>query len=195
MPLTNNPIKYNARALESRLLTLPTIVGDTAVLFSKQRFAQKNWIGNSMEYWRPRKAYSKWGKTPRNKGRALLVDTGRLRRSIRVMNKTTTSVTIGSDVPYAKAHNEGYKGNVSQQAKAHSRRKFGKEKRGTGTYSIKTQKENQRTHKIVTGTIEVKAHSRTIKQNIPRRRFIGQSPYLDKQIIRIIGAEIAKALR
>jgi phage gpG-like protein len=186
MPLTKNNIRIKATALRSRLLTLPIKVGDTAVLFSKQRFAQKNWVGNTMEYWRPRKPYGKWGKTPRNKGRALLVDTGRLRRSIRIMNKTTTSVTIGSDVPYAKAHNEGYRGNVSQHVSAHTRRK---------TQAIIGKRGNVLKGRQVTGTIDVKAHDRTIKQNIPRRRFIGQSPYLDKQIIRIIGAEINKAIK
>lgn len=98
MPLTNNPFKYRQRALESRLLTLPVKIGDTAVLFSKQRFAQANWIGNGTEQWRKRKSFGKWGKTKRNKGRALLVDTGRLRRSIRIMSKIAYSITIGSDV-------------------------------------------------------------------------------------------------
>lgn len=186
MPLKNNPFNRKAAALRSRLLTLPIKVGDTAVLFSKQRFAQKNWIGNNTEYWRPRKAYSKWGKTPRNKGRALLVDTSRLRRSIRIMNKTTTSVTIGSDVPYAKAHNEGYRGNVSQPVSAHTRRK---------TQAIVGKSGRTLKGRLVVGETQVKAHSRTIKQNIPRRRFIGQSPYLDKQIIRIISAEINKAIK
>ncbi len=179
MPLTNNTIRNKAAALRSRLLTLPIKVGDTAVLFTKQRFAQKNWIGNGTEYWRPRKAHTKWGKTPRNKGRALLVDSGRLRRSIRIMSKTAYSVTIGSDVPYAKAHNDGYKGSVSQQVSAYTRRKT--EKQG-------------KSRKVV-GTVQVSAHNRTVKQNIPRRKFIGQSPYLTKQIERIISSEIMKAIK
>lgn len=189
MPLEQNIIKIKVSSLRSRLLTLPMKVGDTAVLFSKQRFAQGNWIGNNVENWRPRKKVTKWGKTPRNKGRALLVDTGRLRRSIRIMNTTSTTVTIGSDVPYAKAHNDGFRGDVTQQVSAHTRRKFIKSK----VSSIKTKKTT--TRKVVSGTIDVKAHSRTIKQNLPRRRFIGPSPYLDKQITRIIASEISKALK
>lgn len=171
MPLTNNNIRAKAAALRSRLLTLPIKVGDTAVLFTKQRFAQKNWIGNSVEYWRPRKKFTRWGVTPRNKGRALLVDSGRLRRSVRIMNKTATSVTIGSDVPYAKAHNDGFRGAAQQTVSPHTRRL----KKG--------------------GTTTVKAHDRTIQQNIPRRRFIGQSQYLTKQIERIISSEIMKAIK
>lgn len=183
MPLTNNQIRAKAAALRSRLLTMPIKIGDTAVLFTKQRFAQGNWIGNTVEQWRPRKAHTKWGKTARNRGRALLVDTGRLRRSIRIMKSTSTSVTVGSDVPYASAHNDGFKGKVSQAVSAHTRRKFGKEKIGRST------------RKVVVGTSQVSAHTRSIKQNIPRRKFIGQSPYLDKQIYRIIASEIAKAIK
>jgi phage gpG-like protein len=171
MPVVRNQIASKARALRSRLLTLPIKIGDTAVLFTKQRFAQKNWIGNNVEYWRPRKKFTRWGATPRNKGRALLVDTGRLRRSIRIMGKTATTVTVGSDVPYAKAHNDGFKGKATQRVTPHTR----KLKQG--------------------GTTNVKAHDRTIQMNIPRRRFIGQSQYLSKQIQRIISSEIMKAIK
>jgi phage gpG-like protein len=194
MPLTNNNIRKKAAALRSRLLTLPVKIGDTAVLFTKQRFGQKNWIGDRVEYWRPRKPHSRWGKTARNKGRALLVDTGRLRRSVRIMGKTSYSVTIGSDVPYATAHNDGFRGSVSQQVSAHARRKFGKEKVGTGKFN-KNGSERTRSKKVVAGTTQVSAHARTIKQNIPRRRFIGQSQYLTKQIERLISSEIMKAIK
>jgi phage gpG-like protein len=188
MPLTNNPFNAKTQALRSRLLTLPVKVGDTAVLFAKQRFerTQRNWISHTTEPWQPRKAYTKWGKTPRNKGRALLVDTGRLRRSIRIMSRTSTSVTIGSDVPYAKAHNDGFRGQVNQQVGAHTRRKT-KAVIGKSGRALKKRE--------VVGEVSVKAHDRKIKQNIPRRRFIGQSPYLDKQVQRIISAEIMKALK
>ena len=171
MPLTNNNIRAKSTALRSRLLTLPIKIGDTAVLFTKQRFAQKNWLGDRVEYWRPRKKFTRWGATPRNKGRALLVDTGRLRRSIRIMSKTATSVTIGSDVPYATTHNDGFRGEAKQRVSPHTRRL----KKG--------------------GTTTVKAHDRTIQQNIPRRRFIGQSQYLTKQVERIISSEIMKAIK
>lgn len=152
-------------------MTLPIKIGDTAVLFSKQRFAQSNWIDNRVEYWKPRQARTRWGRTPRNKGRALLVDTGRLRRSIRIMGKTASSVTIGSDVSYAKAHNDGFRGSVAQRVSSHLRRK------PSG------------------GTTTVQAHDRTIQQKLPRRRFIGQSQYLTKQINRLIASEIQKAIK
>jgi phage gpG-like protein len=187
MPLTNNTIRNKAAALRSRLLTLPIKVGDTAVLFTKQRFAQANWISNNTEPWKARKAQTKWGKTKRHKGRALLVDTGRLRRSIRIMTKSSTSVTIGSDVPYAKAHNDGFRGTVQQQVGAHTRRITAGKILKNGKRSTKARE--------VTGQAQVKAHARTIKQNIPSRRFIGQSPYLTKQVERIISSEIQKALK
>jgi phage gpG-like protein len=187
MPLTNNPLNSKVAALRSRLLTLPVKVGDTAVLFTKQRFAQKNWINNRTETWRPRKANTKWGKTKRNNGMALLVDSGRLRRSIRIMRKSSTSVTIGSDVPYAAAHNNGFRSTVAQKVSAHTRKK-------TEGKLLKNGKRSKKT-RVVTGTTTISAHDRTIKQNLPRRRFMGQSQYLDKQITRLIAAEIKKAIQ
>lgn len=183
MPLEKNNIQYHAHKLRSRILTLPQKVGDTAILFSKQRFEQANWVGHHTEAWPQRKRMTKWGNTPRNKGRALLVDTGRLRRSIRILSRTSTSVTIGSDVPYAKAHNDGFRG--SRRVSEHTRRKT-KAIIGKRGKALKGRRQ-------VTGTMEVKAHS--IRQHIPRRRFIGDSPYLDKQVIRIIQSEINQALK
>jgi hypothetical protein len=59
--------------------------------------------------------------------------------------------------------------------------------------SIATRK--SRKLKVQTGTAIVKAHQRTINQNIPRRRFMGNSPYLDARIKRVATAEFMKALK
>lgn len=150
-------LKRDLENLKKRLLTLPKKVGDTAVLFTKQRFREQAWVDNSTQPWKKRNPNAK-----RNKGRALLMNSGRLRRSIRIVGTTSDSVTIGSNVPYAAAHNEGFKGAV--QVSAHSRK--GK---------------------------PVKAHSRNM--NLPVRRFMGPSAALNKQITRLIKAEILKAIR
>lgn len=77
-------------------------------------------------------------KSPiRDKGRAILTDTGQLRRSIK--SKTTeNSVIFYTDLPYAEIHNEGGEIIVTQRMKrffwhkyyeatgAFSRKKFGK---------------------------------------------------------------------
>lgn len=155
-------LKRDLEAVKHRMAGLPRKMGDTAVLFTKQRFREQGWAGSGFTPWRPRKAGAK-----RNKGRALLVDSGRLIRSIRVRYTTKDSVPYGTDVPYAKANNEGLRAGVT--IKAHSRKsKSGK-------------------------SAEVKSHTRNMR--MPKRQFMGDSPYLQRQIKRVISAEISKALK
>lgn len=125
-----------------------------AVRFSKQRFVQKNWIDTTPEPWKPRKQ--------KDSGR-LMVKSGRLKRSIREVSRTATSVTIGTDVPYARIHNEGGIMRETVQIKAHSRKRSARQKRGTGD-------------------IKVKAHSRRMNVRIPPRPFIGESKALHNKI-------------
>lgn len=181
----SNKIKATAKRVKEILLTLPIKVGDTAVLFSKQRFKEQSWVDNSTQPWKARKAGAK-----RNRGRALLVDKGRLRRSIRVIRTTGDSVTIGSDVPYAQAHNDGFKGIV--QVKAHKRTKWKKSKVESGTLTKKGNK-SMKTVTTANGEYQVEAHSK--KMNMPRRRFMGKSAALDKQIKRLITSQIMKAFK
>jgi len=180
----NNKLNGLQRALKS----LPRKVGAQAVVFYKRRFIEQAWADNATEPWQKRKPGAK-----RNTGRGILMDTGRLRRSIRVISTTHNSVTIGTDAPYAKAHNEGFRGSV--QVPEHIRNRYQKVKYGTGIYSIKSRKERQRTvkEKVEGGEIKVKAHMK--RMNLPKRQFMGNSAVLNDQIKRLVLAEINKALR
>ena len=156
--------------VKAALKTLPVLAGNEVVNFSKEAFRKQGWLGVTFQPWRPRKA-SHWGKaTPRNKGRAILMDKGRLRRSIRVVSATADMVTVGTDVPYAKAHNNGLRLGVIQQVKSFSRK-------GKGG-------------KVQT----VKAHTRRVNMQMPQRQFLGDSPYQTKRIERVIALTIMKAL-
>lgn len=146
---------------------LPARAATEAVNFSKERFRAQNWVDNTTQPWRKRKVIK--GESNRRAGRAVLTDTGRLKRSIRKVRVTKTSATIGTDVPYAQAHNDGYRGRVTQRVGAHTR---------------STRK----------GTINVKAHTRIKNINLPRRRFIGVSAQLDKQLQRMMTLEIRRAI-
>lgn len=148
--------------------TLPRRAAVLAVAFSKQRFRDQAWVDNSTEPWKKRA--KGWAKASRKRqGRAVLVDTGRLKRSIRTISADANRAVIGTDAPYAQAHNNGFRGRVSQQVRGFTR----KGKRGTQ---------------------QVRAHSRTRSVNLPRRRFIGASDILDKQITRMMTAEIIRAI-
>ncbi len=174
---------------------IPNLVATVAVNFSKERFKAQNWVDSNTKPWRRRKTQTWRGKTPRNNGRAVLVDTGRLRRSIRKIKVDSESVIIGTDVEYARAHNEGFNGTITQTVKSHSRNKYGKAKQGTGVFSVKSRKERTRTVKTVEKTSIVRTHTRTIKQRIPQRQFIGESQVMNWQIERAVTAAYIKALK
>lgn len=181
--------------LEEAYKKMPNQVAALAVNFSKERFRAQNWVDESTKPWRKRKRSTWRGKTPRNNGRAVLVDTGRLRRSIRKIKADSEIVIIGSDVEYAQAHNDGINGSFTQTVKSHNRNKYGKAKQGTGVFSVKSRKERTRTVKTVKKTSIVKTYTRTIKQRIPQRQFIGQSVVLNQQIERLVTAAFIKALK
>lgn len=178
------PLNAVEKHFKQVLQYAPGMLGNDAVNFFLDSFQRQGWLGNSVEPWRQRRGNSK-----RNKGRAVLVQSGRLRRSIRITGISGGVVTIGTDVPYAKAHNEGFKGVVN--VKEHTRNRFGKEKIGSGKFT-KNGKERMKTVQRITGSGAVKAHTR--KVNLPRRQFMGESPYLTKILQRRLTAELMKGL-
>lgn len=171
-------------ALAETIQSLPRQVGQLAVNFSKERFVEQNWLDESPEPWQPRKRKRRGGKA-RQQG-AILVDSGRLKRSIRIIRVEGTSVTIGTDVPYAQKHNEGFTGteNVKayvQKVKQHTRKMKVGPKR-------KTRKVKVRAH-----SRRIKAHSR--KVNIPKRQFLGKSRQLESRISVFISSEIEQTIK
>lgn len=165
---------------------LPAKVGALAVNFSKERFRLQNWADTTREAWPAR------GRTRRSAKRrqgAILVDTGRLRSSIRVTGNSRHYIAIGTDVPYARAHNYGYRGTVS--IKAHKRRQFEKK---TVSYRSRAGNTRSRTEQVATGQAgEVKAHTR--RMNLPRRQYLGESAILTRRIERLMQAEFTNALK
>lgn len=174
------------------LLYAPAMLGNDAVNFFLDRFKEQAWLGDYREQWKPRKAFTKWGKTPRNNGRAILIDSGRLRRSIRIVNASAMSVTIGTDVPYAQAHNEGSRLGVIQTVSAHKRKV---NRTGIVKKTTLKNRSNIKFGKVAAGEIDVKQHTRKVNQNIPRRQFMGESAYLEKQLGRRLTAELMKGQR
>lgn len=191
----NNNFNLSAIAahFEKVLQYAPTMLGNEGINFFLDSFKKQGWLGDSFQPWVKRKTITKWGKTPRNNGRAILVDTGRLRRSIRITSVSTGSVTIGTDVPYARAHNEGIRLGYIETVKAYQRRKT-----TVGIVSKKQlkTKTNIKFGRVATGDmIEVKEHKRRINMKLPKRQFMGESPYLTARLKRILEAEIMKGYR
>ena len=172
-------------SLTNCIRELPRMAGLEAVNFSKERFVQQNWFDAAPIPWEPRRRLRRGGKKRQNG--AILVDSGRLKRSIRIVSVTPTSVIIGTDVPYAQMHNDGFKGtqNVKayrQRVKAHKRR-----------ITVKTKKGTKKK------TVQVKAHTRKIaahqrKVDMPRRQFIGKSAELERRLELLITNELTAAI-
>lgn len=143
---------------------LPARVATCAVNFSKQRFVDQNWHDTTPEPWKPRSGKRRGG-VKRQSG-AILVDSGRLKRSIRVISADSNRVVIGTDVPYAEMHNEGLDGEVN--VRQHTRR--------------------SRKGRLYT----VRAHTRRV--HMSQRRFLGASQELTKQLEDLITTELKNAI-
>jgi len=157
------------------LRELPPIIGNEAVNFSLETFEKQAWPGNSTENWDKRKNPTKWGKA--DDEHPLLQKTMKMKRSIRVTRIEEDRVWIGAggpDIPYARVHNEGSKGYVTQKVKPYSYLRNGKK-------------------------VEIKAgFERTINQNIPKRQYIGgekDSPFLKARVRRVAIAHFRNKLK
>ena len=102
--------------VKDNLKRFPVLSASEAQNFFLDSFKKQAWFGETNEVWKRRKPTAK-----RNKGRALLVDTGRLKRSIRIKQASWSGVIIGSDVQYAGVHNEGFRGTYSRTASRKAR--------------------------------------------------------------------------
>jgi phage gpG-like protein len=156
--------------IKSALRTLPRIVGNEVVNFALDNFKKQGFLGDVFEKWPARKNPTKWGTVPKRNGRALLVNSGRLRRGGRIVRADWNAVVYGNDVPYARAHNDGLRIGEIQRVQSFSRKVRGKSQ-------------------------SVSAFTRHINQNIPRRRFIGNSQYLTARLKRVAEVHILKNLR
>jgi phage gpG-like protein len=176
------------QAVSAAYTRIPNEIAALAVKFSKERFRDQSWIDGRREPWAPRASRRAGGQ---RRSQTLLVDSGRLKRSIRKISATPNRVIIGTDVPYAQIHNEGFKGPVRQRVRSHTRAltKFG----------ITSRRQLKRSTAIVfgrvkTGETTVRAYNRTIQQDIPARPFIGSSAILDQQLITHIQNRFQEAL-
>lgn len=188
-----NNLRNQAAGFRRVIQYAPGILANDALNFFLDSFKKQGWLGTTFTPWPARKVATKWGKTKRNKGRAILIDSGRLRRSLRITRVSQGSAYIGTDVPYAKAHNEGLRLGFIQQVKAHSRKKT---KRGiTSKKTLKTRTKVTFGRVNTGATISVSAHSRRVDMRLPKRQFMGYSPYLDTKLKRRLMAELMKVNR
>jgi phage gpG-like protein len=168
------------------LLTIPPQMGTIAVNFFKTRFLAQAWTDEAASPWPARKPNKK------NNGRGILIKSGRLRNSPRIMNVTSGSVTVGTDVPYAEVHNEGFQGSVN--VKKHTRNRFTKSAvYSTEIFNVRTHNGRRSTIKSISGSSEVKAHTRYM--NMPQRKFIGDSKLLRHKLEQLIEKKLQEIFK
>lgn len=161
--------------IERAISIIPQKAAVIAVNFSKERFIKKNWVDTTE---------TPWKKTKKLKG-STLIKSGRLKRSIRKVHVGADYVIIGTDVPYARIHNDGGTIEGTEQVKSYQRRSH---KRKAYTRAGKRIKAG-----IVRAHI-VKSHHRKFKRTFIQRKFIGQSQHLTNQLTNMIQTEIQKAI-
>lgn len=96
-------IRNHQKIIIAELRNFVTIMGTEAKNHFVRSFRNQGFTDQSLQRWQARKRVDRGVRG----NRAILVKSGDLRRSIRIVSKTLTSVTIGSDLPYAKVHNDG----------------------------------------------------------------------------------------
>lgn len=101
-------LKEKLASLQKMKSTLPTVLGNRIKNFTLEAFRKQGFTDSGFTKWKPR-------KKNKDAGRAILVKTGKLRRSIKVSRANWTRVVVGSyGVAYAQIHNEG--GEISKSA-------------------------------------------------------------------------------
>jgi len=160
-------IKNMASRFRAILLSLPPKIGTECVNFFKKSFRDQGWTDVIFTPWAKRSP-----KAKRNQGRGILIDSGRLRNSIRISGISQNSVTIGTDTPYAEIHNEGFDGVVT--VKAHTR---------NGRQNF-----NSKLFRSMKKISMVKQHTKHMR--MPKRKFMGSSVALNNDIKNLIKTNI-----
>lgn len=127
-------------------------------------------------------------KSPLRPGGHILVDTGRLRRSIQ-SRTTEDSITFFTTEPYAAIHNDGGEIVVTEKMKKYFWRKYYET---TGSFGRKKNGERRNDKRTLQLSDEaefwkwmaLKKAGTSIK--IPRRRFLGNSPEVEQAVRSII---------
>lgn len=108
-------LKEKLKKMEGFKKTFPTEAGNMAVNFFVDSFRKQGFEDKTILKWKPRKSKKD------NAGRAILVKTGALRRSIRRGYTSWARTVISSlGLAYAKAHNYGEGRMPKRQFMGHS---------------------------------------------------------------------------
>lgn len=143
-----------------------------------------------------RKAFfsEKWQRKKFDNKKELLVDSGHLRQSVKAEIKKD-SVEFYSELPYAGTHNDGGTIRVTMKMKKYfwrqymlAKEKFGRKKNGT----LRQDKRNEALSSDATFYKAMALKKVGSLLVIPRRRFIGTSPEVEKIVNDIIETNLTE---
>lgn len=138
----------------------------------------------------------KWRRrsSPLRPGGHILVDTGKLRQSIK-SRSDDTSITFYSDLPYASIHNEGGEIKVTARMKRYFWHKYYE---AQGSFRRKKSgelRQDKRNRQLGTEADFWRAMALMKEGNIikiPRRQFIGMAPEVEKDVRDIVERNLAE---
>lgn len=162
-------------ALEDVFRNLPVWAANAAHNISLTAFRRGGWIDTSFVPWPKRHPAN------HSRGRALLVKTGQLRRSLRTAHGPNY-FEIYTDVPYAQIHNEG--GTITQTVTPKQRAFF------WAKYYAALKARSATEASMYKGM----ALAKTLHIKIPKRQFMGKSELLDKRLVFHIERAIEAAI-
>lgn len=179
--MTGTPFTYNGKPYSFRQVALnyhkvrmrmPGVLATVAMNYFKDSFRRRGWRDRTLDPWARRKSNGK-----RDRGRAILVQSGRLRNSIRIQQADIRKIVIATSTPWAEAHNEGV--NKTVTVKRHTRGTYTREKE---QYTTRKGTTRTRTLSRKSGEYEVRSHSR--KMRLPKRQFMGDSEIMFRKLDR-----------
>lgn len=95
-------LRSQLKKFQAELPRMTDLMLTVAVTHSTENFAKQGYDDLGVKKWAPRQR-----TRTRDIGKAILVQSGRLRRSLRKKRLTALSGVIFSPLPYARRHNEG----------------------------------------------------------------------------------------
>lgn len=173
----HNPLKDFIRNFKSYAAKVPLRISQRALLEMKNNFEKQGYENESGSFvkWSPRTTKDKKLR------RALLIKSGRLRRSMRAAPLPGMPRVV-TDVPYAEKHQSGFRG--TEYVKAHKRTATIK-RTIRGGYTGLGQKQRAKKMKFQGARHNVKAFSR--KVNMQARPFLTVGPsFLNREEVKLL---------
>lgn len=166
-----NKLKIFLKDHKQAVEAFVTVMGVEAKNHFVINFSRQGFLDDTVDPWQKR-------KNKKGSGRGILIKSGDLRRSIRIIRQTRNGVVIGSDLKYARIHNEG---GIINKASRNATINFKIKSNGSSRFAKAKNANFQQ-------DVNIKGH----QIRMPKRQFIGNSGYLTRRLAMMLRAEIRK---